>query len=205
MGKMHEIPLQGAEYITSILSRRDRHTAIDFAWEGDGTENLTKNKRVAQQAALTQALLREGALDLTAMLFDDIRTLSAHPITTTTDELEVMRRFPTGPAMSDRLDFAHRLMATLMTMTWKLTVCWVTPACTAEEMMLHLIMDQAELLDDLYEVGLDADWRDRVSFCLLEDTDYESFFRLGIPADIDIWAPFRPGTDEVHPFPESRR
>jgi hypothetical protein len=202
---MHDIPLHGAEYITSILSRRDRHTVINFVWDGDGEEDRLKDESVALQAALTQALLREGALDLIAMLFDDIRTLSAHPITTTTDELEVIRRFPTSPTITDRLDFAHRLMATLMTMTWKITVFWVPPACTAEEMMLHLIMDQAERLDDLHDVGLDDHWRHLVSLCLLEDSDYESFFFDGLPADFDIWEPFRPGTDEVHPFQESSR
>lgn len=198
-------PLQGHDYLVSILQHYDRHTALNWAW-AENDEVLESDEELFAIAASTQALPREAAVDLIGKLFDDIRDLSRNPLTVNTDDLQVVPLFPPCSDAADRYEFACRLMATLMTVAWKLTVRWSTPASVAEEIALHMVLDQAEVLVDLFEVPLDAeDWRPRLTDALFEDLDFEHYLQGGIPRTVDVWAPFRPRTNEVHPYAVSFR
>lgn len=199
------IPLQGEEYIQSLLTHRHRYTALDWVWAGDGEKHPAPGSHTAEQAALTQGLLRFAGMDVISLLFYDISLLQSDPYDIDLEDLEVLRRMPTLPRSMDKLEFAYRLMGTTMSVTERLTVRWSTLSCTAEELVLSLILDHADLLNDLYEVDLHVDWRSRLTDALFEDTDFETFIDDDMPTDIDIWAPFRPGDIEVHPYQEFNR
>lgn len=198
------IPLQGEQYIESLLTHRYRYTALDWVWAGQDEKHPAPG-HTAEQAALTQGLLRFAGMKVISLLFYDISLLTSDQYDTDLEDLEVLRRMPTLPRSLDKLQFAYRLMATAMSVSERLTVCWSTLSCTAEELMLSLILDETDLLNDLHEVDLDADWRSRLTDALFEDTDFETYLDHDMPTDIDIWAPFRPGDIEVHPYQEFNR
>lgn len=202
MRSAREIPLHGEAYIAELLTGGERYNALDFLWAGDGEKHPTPGTEKAEQAALVQAALRRAAVELIADCFYDIRLLSANPLTVDLEQTEILRHLPTLPPSTDRLEFCYRYMATLMTVTWKLTTGWETLSCTAEELALHMVLDHAEFLDDLYEINLPLHWRAFLTDCLFEDTDFLTFIDRRMPTDIDIWEPFRPGDIEVHPFQE---
>lgn len=202
MRSAREIPLQGEAYIAEILTGRERYNALDFLWAGDGEKHPAPGTEKAEQAALVQAALRRAAVELIADCFYDIRLLSVNPLTVDLEQTEILRHLPTLSPSTDRLEFCYRYMATLMTVAWKLTTGWETLSCTAEELALHMVLDHAEFLDDLYEINLPLHWRVFLTDCLFEDTDYLTFIDRRMPTDIDIWEPFRPGDIEVHPFQE---
>ena len=109
---------------------------------------------------------------------------------------------PALPPSTNRLEFCLRYMATLMSVAGKLTPNWETLSCTAEELALHMVLDHVEFLDDLHDIGLPRHWREFLTDCLFEDTDFMAFINRRMPTDINIWEPFRPRDLEVHPFQE---
>lgn len=202
MRSVREIPLEGEEYIAELLSCRDRYTALDFLWAGDGEKHPAPGTEKAEQAALVQGALRQASVELIADLFYDIRLLTANPLTVDLEQTEILRHLPTLPVSTDRLEFCYRYMATLMTLAGKLTLGWETLSCTAEEIALHMVLDHVEFLDDLHDIGLPRHWREFLTDCLFEDTDFMVFMNRRMPTDINIWEPFRPRDLEVHPFQE---
>lgn len=202
MRSLREIPLHGEEYVAELLSCRDRYTALDFLWAGDGQQHLEPGTAKAEEAALEQGALRQAAVELIVDLFHDISLVRANPVTFDIDQTEILRHLPALPRTVNTLEFCYRYMATLMTVAGKLTLGWETLSCTAEELALHMVLDHVEFLDDLNDIGLPTHWRAFLTDCLFEDTDFLTFIDRRLPTDIDIWAPFRPGDIEVHPFQE---
>ncbi|WAB84971.1 hypothetical protein OVN20_05315 [Microcella daejeonensis] len=158
-------------------------------WEGDDPAVTADGHWAGLQAALTQALIRQAALEVIEQLQADIDHFASDPESIVRDDLEVLRRLP-GPATGgDLAQHGRRMLVVFQAAAFKLTQSRAAPSTMAEYFALHLILDHTELLNDLYEVGLASGWRERLERALLVDASAVKGFSDVVPEGFDIYEP----------------
>jgi hypothetical protein len=54
---------------------------------------------------------------------------------------------------------------------------WTRPSCVAQELAIRCLLDQVEVIQDLYGLDLADGWRSRLEEHMLEDTDSDMLYQ----------------------------
>jgi len=74
-------------------------------------------------------------------------------------------------------------------MTGALIRGWTRPTCVAQELALRCLLDQVDVIQDLYDLDLPDGWRGLLEQHMLEDTDSEMLYQNamdGCAGDIEL-------------------
>lgn len=124
-------------------------------------------------------------------------------------DLGVLDQLP--PHFHHRIDemFAKKFLVAAIDQLSGIAGTWVQPKCVAQELVVHLLMEEVEVVADMFEVALPAGWRSAIVDVLMwEDDDY---LYLWEPEHDGIWSqPEIPGMANMdfsawfHPFDSTR-
>lgn len=85
--------------------------------------------------------------------------------------------------------FAQQFLVNAADMTGALIRGWTHPSCVAQELAIRCLLDQVEVIRDLYELDLADDWRGRVEERMPEDTGSDMLYQNamdGFEGDVEI-------------------
>lgn len=181
-------PPRGSEYIAALLLHRP-HTALDWVWECDDPAVTADGHWAGLQAALTQALIRQAALEVIEQLQADIDHVATDPENIDREDLELLCRLPAPAVGSDLAQHGRRMLAVFQAAAFKLTQSWSAPLTMAEHFALHIMIDHVEILADVYEVGLAGGWRERLERALMVNGEAVEGFPDVVPQGLDIHEP----------------
>ncbi|MFW5415270.1 hypothetical protein J0910_01185 [Nocardiopsis sp. CNT-189] len=174
-------------------------------WFGhSGEEGSPVGREAAELAA---GALVHGTDTFLDELFHDLEILGSEEATGVDCEAVLLQldRLPEGFAHCYDASFARRFLVTAVAMTGRFTGGGAPePSCTAEELALNLLLEEAETVLDLYGLLTDEVTRALEIFAdrVYTDTDYEWLYAADPDGagGVDAWFyPFDP-TRRVHPY-----
>lgn len=142
-------------------------------------------KTAVSQTLLLAGLLWNSSGVLVDQLFRDLGTLTALDAVTPSDVAgsAVLSSLP--PQFAARYDatFTRKFIVVASDVTASLVRGWTAPGCLAAELAVRCLLDQAEITEDIYELGLPEDWRAQVEEVLLEEAESPALYSdsPGIP------------------------
>jgi hypothetical protein len=164
-----------------LFTRHHRHDASDESFDDEPFEDDPDDEAIAAALdpdELRAARRRRGALMFAAnVVFDrilDDLVISDEQRKRLGEERFVDEYLPTQYRQRYDAPFLRKLLATAAKVSQDLaTADYSYPGCTAEELVLSMIVQQWQVLLDLTELG--QSWTD-LSEYLFEDTDFEYLF-----------------------------
>jgi hypothetical protein len=195
------------------LGDDERH-ALE-AWDLEWMESVTPEQRDRSlfQAKLLAGALWEASAVLIDQLFEDVAELRSLDEVTRRDIAETYVLSGLPPRHADKYDvrFAQRFLVIASDMAAALVRGWTHPCCVAQELAVRCLLDQVEVIQDLYGLDLADGWRGQVEEHLLEDPDSELLYQDamdGFEDDVELnmqlgFAPMRL-EDWFEPFNHSR-
>jgi hypothetical protein len=174
-----------AQIIDDILQQSESLRGIDFIDEGTDlvtdvpphvADQLAAGERLHR--ALLKGLLWRTCIIVVDELFADIVTLrSEAPVTAEViDSTWQLSRLPQRFAPRYGTLFAQEFLVAVADVGHKLTTGWEPPATIAEELALHLILDQVGSSAELFAIELADGWRADLEADLYQDTDSDYLF-----------------------------
>jgi hypothetical protein len=195
------------------LGADERHAleAEDLEW----MESVTPEQRDRSlfQAKLLAGALWEASAVLIDQLFEDVAALRGLDELTGQDIAETYVLSGLPPRHADKYDvrFAQRFLVIASDMSAALVRGWTYPSCVAQELAVRCLLDQVEVIQDLYALDLEDGWRGRVEEHLLEDTDSDLLYQNAMDgfeddAELNMQLGFAPMSlaDWFEPFNHSR-
>jgi hypothetical protein len=173
------------------LGTDERHAleTEDLEW----MESVTPEQRDRSlfQAKLLAGALWEASAVLIDQLFEDVAELRSLEEVTGRDiaETYVLSGLPRRHADKYDVRFAQRFLVIASDMAAALVRGWTHPSCVAQELAVRCLLDQVEVIQDLYGLDLEDGWRGRVEEYLLEDTDSEMLYQNamdGFEDDVEL-------------------
>ncbi|WP_104137844.1 hypothetical protein [Arthrobacter sp. ZGTC131] len=85
--------------------------------------------------------------------------------------------------------FAQQLLVIATDMSAALVRGWTHPSCVAQELAVRCLLDQVEVIQDLYGLDLADGWRGRLEGRTLEYTDSEMLYQNaldGFEGDVEL-------------------
>ncbi|MDJ0358511.1 hypothetical protein [Paenarthrobacter sp. PH39-S1] len=112
------------------------------------------------QARLLAGALWEASAVLIDQLFEDIAQLRELDEVTRQDIAAsfVLSGLPPKHADKYTVRFAQQFLVIAADMTGALMHGWTNPSCVAQELALRCLLDQVEVIQDLYDLDLADDW-----------------------------------------------
>ncbi|TQS88045.1 hypothetical protein EU811_21640 [Arthrobacter sp. TS-15] len=170
-------------------NRRNRLEADDLEWAGSITPE--RRDRSLFQAKLLAGALWEASAVLIDQLFEDLNGLRNLERVDRQDIANTFVLSGLPPRHADKYDvrFARQFLVIAADMTGALARRWTRPSCVAQELALRCLLDQVEVIQDLYSLDLAEDWRSRLEQHMLEDTDSEMLYQNamdGFEDDIEL-------------------
>lgn len=179
-----------------------------------------ERERTHRQSSLLAGTLWHASIVLIDQLFEDIGTLRALPEVTAGDIAGtwVLSGLPPLYASRYGVGFAQAFLAATIEQMKGLASGWEPPACIAQELAVHCLINQVEVIEDLYDLDLARGWQGIVRDALLEDTDADVLFdpradgiehdewingQLGM-ASMGFKDWFKPFNDDYHLGPYTR-
>lgn len=143
------------------------------------------------QAKLLAGALWEASAVLIDQLFEDVAELRGLDEVTGRDiaETYVLSWLPRRHADKYDVRFAQRFLVIAADMTAALVRGWTHASCVAQELAVRCLLDQVEVIQDLYGLDLEGGWRGRLEEHLLEDTDSEMLYQNamdGFEDDVEL-------------------
>ena len=169
--------------------QRSRLDPDDLEWAASITPERRDRSRF--QAKLLAGALWEASAVLIDQLFEDLDGLRDLD---QVDRQNIANTFVLSglpPRHADKYDvgFAQQFLVIASDMTGALTRGWTRPSCVAQELALRCLLDQVEVIQDLYDLDLADDWRGHLEQHMLEDTDSEMLYQNamdGFEGDIEL-------------------
>ncbi len=159
----------------------------------DWMESVTPEQR---DISLFQAKLLAGALwEASAVLIDqlseDIAELRSLAEITRQDIAGTFVLSGLPPKHAEKYDvrFAQQFLVVATDMAGALIRGWTHPSCVAQELAVRCLLDQVEVIQDLYGLDLADGWRGRLEERMLEDTDSEMLYQNamdGFESDVEL-------------------
>lgn len=151
--------------------------AEDLEW----MESITPEQRDKSlfPARLLAGALWEVSAVLVDQLFEDIAQLRSLDQITRQDIAESFVLAGLPPKHADKYDvrFAQRFLVITADLTGALIRGWTHPSCVAQELSLRCLLDQVEIIQDLYGLDLADYWRSRLEEQMFEDSDSEMLYQ----------------------------
>ena len=131
-----------------------------------------------KQVVLLKGLLWYTSKRVIAQLFDDVVMLAttASVSGSTIEDTQVLSQLPGRFASLYNLGFAQKFTAATIDVSKRLASGWWPLSTVAEELALHVILDDAEFIAELWELDLAHGWRGDLVEMLYEDTDHQYLF-----------------------------
>jgi hypothetical protein len=173
------------------LGPDERHAleAEDLEW----MESVTPEQRDRSlfQAKLLAGALGEASAVLIDQLFEDIAELRELEEVTRPNIAETYVLSGLPPRHADKYDvrFAQRFLVIAADMSAALVRGWTHPSCVAQELAVRCLLNQVEVIQDLYGLDLQDGWRGQVEEHLLEDPDSELLYQNamdGFEDDVEL-------------------
>lgn len=95
----------------------------------------------------------------------------------TIEDTHVLSQLPGRFASFYNLKFAQKFTVATVDVTKRLACDWQPLATVAEELALHVLLDDAQYLAELWELELTYGWRSDLVDALDEDTDHEYLYK----------------------------
>jgi hypothetical protein len=128
-------------------------------------ESVTPEQRDKSlfQAKLLAGALWEASAVLIDQLFEDVAELRSLDEVTGRDIAETYVLSGLPPRHADKYDvrFAQRFLVIASDMAAALVRGWTHPSCVAQELAVRCLLDQVEVIQDLYGLDLEDGWRGR--------------------------------------------
>lgn len=112
-------------------------------------------------------------------LFDDVHTTRIAQISgrdyspfDPADQMYVLSGLPGKFAVQYNVRFAQMFTATAVDLTAQLTGTWVGPTSIAQQLALHLLITQAAVTIDLFDLPVESHWREEVDLALFANLDH---------------------------------
>lgn len=194
-----------------------------FSEAGLGPELGAGRGTEVARAELTAGVLMSAVDVLIDHLFDDLVQLESSEADSVLaysdpESLLALSMLPAHHRHRYTPLFVRRFIVAVIAVTGRLTrESWEPAVTVAEELGLHLLGEQTEVLIEIagLESDVDPDWRGAYNDAVLEDLDYEVLFEAGLdgidedeslqhlhmaPMSFSAW--FRPFNDErrTHPY-----
>lgn len=173
------------------LGDDERH-ALE-AWDLEWMESVTPEQRDKSlfQAKLLAGALWEASAVLIDQLFEDVAELRSLDEVSRRDIAETYVLSGLPPRHADKYDvrFAQRFLVIAADMAAALVRGWTHPSCVAQELAVRCLLDQVEVIQDLYGLDLEDGWRGQVEEHLLEDPDSELLYQNamdGFEDDVEL-------------------
>ena len=127
------------------------------------------------QAKLLAGALWEASAVLTDQPFEDISELRKLAQITRQDIAGSFVLSGPPPKHADKYDvwIAQQFLVIAADMSAALVRGWTHPSCVAQELAVRCLLDQVEVIQDLYGLDVADGWRGRLEERMLEDTDIE--------------------------------
>ena len=158
----------------------DEKTDLE-TWELEWMESVTPEQRDQSlaHAKLLAGALWEGSAVLIDQLFEDIAELRSLGHITRQDIAGSLVLSGLPPRHAEKYDvrFAQRFLVIATDMTGALVRGWTHPSCVAQELAVRCLLDQVEVIQDLYGLDLAEGWRGPLEERMLEDTDSEMLYQ----------------------------
>jgi hypothetical protein len=195
------------------LSDDERH-ALE-AWDLEWMESVTPEQRDESllRAKLLAGALWEASAVLIDQLFEDVAELRSLDEVSRKDIAETYALSGLPPRHADKYDvrFAQRFLVIASDMAAALVRGWTHPSCVAQELAVRCLLDQVEVIQDLYGLDLADGWRGQVEEHLLEDPDSELLYQNAMDGfeddvELNMQLGFAPMSlkDWFEPFSHSR-
>ena len=128
-----------------------------------------------RQATLLARCLWKAAIVVTNSLFDDVIVLALaddHPVGNGVAGLQVIGQLPPRFAHHLEEQFARQfLVGAAVDLTARFSAGGRPPSCVAQELVVRVILNQVEVLADVFDVDLHPHWRGFAEESLLADCD----------------------------------
>jgi hypothetical protein len=173
------------------LSDEERNAleTVDLEW----MKSVTPEQRDKSlfQAKLLAGALWEASAVLIDQLFEDIAQLRGVDEVTRQDIAGsfVLSGLPPRHADKYGVRFAQQFLVISTHMAGALVRRWTHPTCVAQELAVRCLLDQVEVIQDLYGLDLADGWRGGLEEHMLEDTDSEMLYQNamdGFEGDIEL-------------------
>lgn len=166
---------------------RNRLEADDLEWIS--SIRPERHDRNLFQAKLLAGALFEASAVLIDQLFEDLNGLLKR-----IDHQDITNTFVLSglpPRQADKYDvrFTQQFLVIAADMTGALVRGWTRPSCVAQELAVRCLLDQVEIIQDLYNLDLADGWRGMLEQHMLEDTDSEMLYQNamdGFEGDIEL-------------------
>lgn len=163
------------------------------SWDLEWMESVTPEQRDKSlfQAKLLAGALWEASAVLIDQLFEDIAELRGLDEVTRQDIAGsfVLSGLPPRHAEKYDVRFAQKFLVIATDMAGALVRGWTYPSCVAQELAVRCLLDQVEVIQDLYRLDLAEGWRGRLEERMLEDTDSEMLYQNamdGFEGDVEL-------------------
>jgi hypothetical protein len=163
--------------------------ADDLEW----LESITLERRDQSlfQAKLLAGALWEASAVLVDQLFEDVAELRGLGQVTRQDITGSLVLSGLPPKHADKYDvrFAQQFLVIAADLAGALIRGWTHPSCIAQELAVRCLLDQVEVIQDLYDLDLADGWRGRLEERMLDDTDSEMLYQNsmdGFEGDVDM-------------------
>lgn len=159
----------------------------------DWMESVTPERRDRSlfQAKLLAGALWEASAVLIDQLFEDVAELRSLAEVTRQDIAGsfVLSGLPPKHAEKYDVRFAQQFLVIATDMASALVRDWTHPSCVAQELAVRCLLDQVEVIQDLYGLDLEDGWRGRLEERMLEDTDSGMLYQNamdGFEGDVEL-------------------
>lgn len=156
-----------------LMALAPHFQAIDldelFGIDGDGSaRSSVDERRMLAGTLITAALIVEDELHHDAAYLRGSRA--------DLDETMVLWNLPERFRHRYNPIFTQQLAVVFADLTRQIQNGWETPSCVAQELCVRLWLNQAEVLEDEYDIPLPEDWKVLLEDVLFEDLDHEYLF-----------------------------
>lgn len=168
---------------------RNHLDADDLEWINSITPE--QRDRSLFQAKLLAGVLWEASAVLIDQLFEDLNGLLKLDRIDRQDIANTFVLSGLPPRQADKYDirFTQQFLVIAADMTGALSRGWTRPSCVAQELALRCLFDQAEIIQDLYDLDLPKNSRGLLEQRMLEDTDSEMLYQNamdGFEGDVEL-------------------
>ncbi len=167
------------EYLRRLGKRcRGMEGLLRQVHDEDDTDEVTRRREMKLFAVL-QGVLYVAAMNMVEELFEELRRCE--------DAAVAGRRWdwqsePVSGGLPPRFEdqyiplLLRKLTLAAAAVTSRLTGTWGPPVSVLEELALHLLLEQAQVVVDESDLILDGDWRESLEELLFEDLDVQLLY-----------------------------
>lgn len=169
----------GFERRLEDLTEGDRFLLEDDERERMASVSAEERDKSLYQAQLLAGALWEASAVLIDQLFEDIAQLRGLEKISRQDIAGCFVLSGLPPRHAEKYDvrFAQQFLVIAADLSGALLRGWTHPSCVAQELAVRCLLDQVDVIQDLYSLDLAENWRGRLEDRLLEDTDTDMLYQ----------------------------